>query len=231
MKNFILFIITGSFLASCSSIPVKQPIEFNSKVISSPDLNIETSQELGDTLMEYAILSSYPSWEIVKDYVTKKNFAGVYHIVHPQLLKPLTVNENGVKSFGASKSSMFGGLGSGGPQTYEMVGEYTYEGLCFNILRKECLNKDYITPKDYVDLNQPNVKQQLIYNGRLGDFVKFLYREVSEGAYLRQPFTQEIQYDLNEGQIIGFKGARLEIISATNRQITYKILEHFSPAL
>ena len=44
---------------------------------------------------------------------------------------------------------------------------------------------------------------------------------------MRAPFTQEIQYDLKEGNIIGFKGARLEIIESSNSSITYKVLKMF----
>ena len=43
----------------------------------------------------------------------------------------------------------------------------------------------------------------------------------------RGAFTQEVQYDLNESNIIGFKGARLEVIEATNRNITYRLIENF----
>ena len=229
MKNLTLFWLTLFFVTSCSSIPT-QLISFDQKIIKVPELGIATNQELGDTLMEYTVVSSSPSWEITSEWITKKNMVGVYFVIQPQILKPLTVDINGIKSYGISKISGFGGLTPNGPMNITSKVTYTDKGLCLLLNPNECL-ADYIVPANYIDLSQPNVKQQLIYNGRLGDYVKFLYREVSEGAYLRQPFTQEIQYDLNEGKIIGFKGARIEILSATNRQIDYKVLQHFSPVL
>ncbi|EJI85939.1 hypothetical protein AEST_10210 [Alishewanella aestuarii B11] len=44
----------------------------------------------------------------------------------------------------------------------------------------------------------------------------------------RAAFSTDVEYDLNESNIIGYAGARLEVISATNTEITYKVLKHFS---
>ena len=76
------------------------------------------------------------------------------------------------------------------------------------------------------DLKEPKFKQELIYNGCSSDNIKFLYREFTENM-IRAPFNQEVQYDLNEGKIIGFKGVRIEIIEATNIQLKYKVLKSF----
>lgn len=69
-------------------------------------------------------------------------------------------------------------------------------------------------------------EQELIYNGKSGNNIKFLYRELSSNM-MRAPFTQDIQYDLNESKTIGFKGARIDIIKATNRQIEYIVRKPF----
>ena len=71
-----------------------------------------------------------------------------------------------------------------------------------------------------------NVKLELIYNGRVGDAIKFIYREFNDGL-ARPSFTQEIQYDLSRSSIIGFKEARLEVIEATNTVIRYRVNNHF----
>ena len=44
---------------------------------------------------------------------------------------------------------------------------------------------------------------------------------------MQDAFTQEIQYDLDEGSEIGFKGARLTVLNTTNRSITYEVSKHF----
>lgn len=70
-------------------------------------------------------------------------------------------------------------------------------------------------------------RQQLIYNGRVDNNVRFIYREFSNDM-ARGSFTQEIQYDFSESKTIGFKGVRIEIINASNTQIEYKVQSHFN---
>jgi len=75
-------------------------------------------------------------------------------------------------------------------------------------------------------VSEASFKQELIYNGRLGDGLKFIYREFS-GDMARPAFTQDIQYDLKTSNIIGFKNVKLEVISATNTVIKYKVISNF----
>jgi hypothetical protein len=70
-------------------------------------------------------------------------------------------------------------------------------------------------------------KQEFIFNGKVGNNLKFVYREyINDMA--KPAFNQDLQYDLNESNVVGFKGLRLEIIKATNTNIEYKILSSFS---
>lgn len=77
------------------------------------------------------------------------------------------------------------------------------------------------TPIEIADFNQ-----EFIYSGKVGNIVKFSYREFYKNL-ARQAFTQDVQYDLSEGNIIGFKGAKFEIINASNFKLDYKILSPF----
>lgn len=73
----------------------------------------------------------------------------------------------------------------------------------------------------------PNSFQQTIeYGGRSGDVLKFTYSEFSDG-FARQAFTREFQVDLSQGNVAAYKGAVIEIESATNSSITYKVVRNF----
>ena len=48
--------------------------------------------------------------------------------------------------------------------------------------------------------------------------------EFSSG-WSRPAFTQDVTYDLAHGSEISFRGARFEIIKATNTEITYRLLK------
>ena len=70
-------------------------------------------------------------------------------------------------------------------------------------------------------------KQEFIFNGKVGSSLKFIYREyINDMA--RPAFNQELQYDLNESNTVGFKGLRMEIVNATNTSIEYKVLSSFN---
>jgi hypothetical protein len=80
------------------------------------------------------------------------------------------------------------------------------------------VSKAVVSDEDY--------KYELIYNGRLGSGLKFIYREFY-GDMARPSFTQDIQYDLSLSNIIGFKNAQIEVLEATNTSLKYSVVSHF----
>lgn len=84
--------------------------------------------------------------------------------------------------------------------------------------------------KTKISIKDTNSFQQtLIYNGKVGNKINIGYREFS-GDLARPAFTNSVEYDLNESKVIGYKGARLEVISADNQSIKYKVLQNFNQA-
>lgn len=69
-----------------------------------------------------------------------------------------------------------------------------------------------------------SLKKELIYGGLSQKTIAVSYREFSDGT-ARPAFTQELKYDLTEGDIIGFRGARFQVIKATNMTLKYKVLK------
>ncbi|HOX14893.1 MAG TPA: hypothetical protein PLP18_02080 [Smithellaceae bacterium] len=67
-------------------------------------------------------------------------------------------------------------------------------------------------------------KKELVYTGIYGNVVSILYREFKEDI-ARPAFSQDLKYDLSESKIIGYRGARFEIIKATNQNLTYRTLK------
>ena len=78
-----------------------------------------------------------------------------------------------------------------------------------------------------VFLYTPHSLQQTIeYAGKSGSVLKFIYSEFMNGM-ARGDFTREFQVDTSEGNLVAYKGAVLEIVSATNAQVTYKVVRNF----
>lgn len=69
-----------------------------------------------------------------------------------------------------------------------------------------------------------NFRRELVYSGVSKGTVSLSYREfVTDMA--RPAFTQDLRYDLAEGDEIGFRGARFKVLKATNTMIRYQVLK------
>lgn len=94
------------------------------------------------------------------------------------------------------------------------------------ILRRKKVKIPAINFHDVILPGKVKFKQEFIYSGRSGNTLKFMYREFIDDM-ARAAFYQEAQYDLNEGNIIGFRSLKIEVIKASNSSIEYKVISHF----
>jgi hypothetical protein len=78
-------------------------------------------------------------------------------------------------------------------------------------------------------LSDDSFQQTLIYSGKIGSKIKIGYREFSNNQ-ARPAFNNDVDYDLNESKVIGYKGARIEVIEATNEFIRYRVISNFNRA-
>lgn len=100
------------------------------------------------------------------------------------------------------------------------VSEYNFEA---------CTNRANYEKKKYTETSSDSFQQILIYSGKVGDKINVGYREFS-GNLARPAFSNEVEYDLSESKLIGYKGARIEVIEATNQSIKYKVIQNFNRA-
>lgn len=97
--------------------------------------------------------------------------------------------------------------------------------ICFTDQEFREKNLPYEETEDIVQ-RPTNFQRVLEYSGKSGNAISVFYKEFNE-TFIRPAFTQEFKFDLGESNIIGIKGARIEVVQATNTGITYKILGHF----
>jgi hypothetical protein len=67
-------------------------------------------------------------------------------------------------------------------------------------------------------------KKELVYTGISKNVISILYKEFKDDM-ARPAFSQDLKYDLSESKTVGYRGARFEIIKATNQGLTYKTLK------
>ncbi|QHJ87241.1 hypothetical protein EYZ66_02535 [Aequoribacter fuscus] len=204
----VLLILTGC--ATPTPLPQLEEIRL-------PETGLETSAELGDTMVQYVIAAIRPSWKLLQPYQS------INGVITPAgaVLTP----------FGSDET--YESFAEGGLCRHKVTGAWCVGQTAFgdcNALTCSVGSREISAVRaDWIDTSTRNIDQQLIYNGRVGSNVKFTYREFTATGYARDAFTQDVQYDLEEGTIIGFKGARIEVLDATNRSIRYRVIEHFPP--
>ena len=84
-----------------------------------------------------------------------------------------------------------------------------------------------VSLKKLPSLAENSFQQTLIYSGCTEGMLTLGYREFSNDN-ARPAFNNDVEYDLNSSKIIGYKGARIEVIEADNQNITYKVLSNFN---
>ncbi len=94
---------------------------------------------------------------------------------------------------------------------------------------KDCVKVDFVLEQKLLagTLRKNSFQQTLLYNGRIGNRITLAYREFSDN-FARPAFSNTVEYDLSESSVVGYKGARLEVIKATNTELTYRVVSGFS---
>ena len=233
--NKLLSLLLVVTLGACTPIPMKliDP-GFSMKIYNIPKENIVTKKSIGDTLVDsrYRLVGTALSLD---ENIFKENADTFidYYIDKGIRFKKSSIN--GDTCYGEYEGTMHDDV---------LDIKYYINRVYICIRNQPKANETNIywvfdhvkndTDASYRLINnveapvqETSFKQKFIYNGRVDNAVKFIYREFDEGVN-RSTFQQDLQYDLSESNIIGFKELRLEVIEATNQNITYKVLNNFS---
>jgi len=77
-------------------------------------------------------------------------------------------------------------------------------------------------------LDATGYRRQIVYGGRSGDTLRFQYRETARSD---QPqANQDLEWNLSDGKVVTFRGARIEVVDATNTRLNYRVLSSFADA-
>lgn len=214
-------------LAGCSNITHTPPTY---QKIDQPKIGVVSVSELGESMISKIDSYTYSGINL-KNKIHTKTWAGMEVSLFPQQL---------VCSLQDNKYSFCEGIVNFDSQTgiHQLRGGLKFplsnEGEIFIYAPEANFEKSVAQEINYERIaipveNNTKFKQEFIFNGRSGDELKFIYREIS-GNIMRAPFRQDVSYNLKDGKVIGFKGSRIEIIEASNTEIKYKVLSGFTSA-
>jgi hypothetical protein len=235
---FLLMILVSTNLFSQYSlnIPEKQTLNF-------PSVNEITISEIGNTMVTALEEEVFSDGFYLSDTVSWKALGAVWQIVpsdfyffsstpkgkfYVSINKCLNWQDALVKS---SKQTYLGSIFVFNKEDKIRYGAFNtaseIPAQLFGWLKtSNNIKKDLSNKKQVKLISDKSFKQEFIFGGKVGSSVKFTYREYS-GNLIRPSFTQEVQYDLNDGRVIGFKGLKIEILETDNLKIKYKVLSHF----
>ena len=234
MKSFI-FLCIALLLASCGTTTTFEPINLKEKtLIDFPEKGITVTASLGDRLVAKGYKEDGPAYDlneglIVQNVILNCSFTNNSR----QNYFVNKINSNGDECAGPFVLST--SLDTGGTN-FNCPGKTFAKDICYSKSRDifyvnfpnqyKPIDPNLIQKTRKMAIAQANYVQELIYNGRVDNNLKFVYREFS-GDMIRPAFNQTVQYDYNESKFISFKGLTLEIVEANNQIIKYKLINNF----
>lgn len=226
MKYLIIFSFFLFFTGCVSPIKLTQPNSFATII---PQLNTINEVEIGTSLVSKESGYKYKALKLLKDAKIKTGYSmkevkqgdifinDSYTSKYDLYSSPIPTSSGATYGIALPKS------GGKAITFYKGSAGITFNDSKYSKYNVDLEYSEILTPipkKEYF-------KQDFIYNGKVGNAIKFTYREYADDL-ARPAFTQDLQYDLTESGIIGFKGLRIEILSATNIKIQYKVLNYYT---
>ena len=80
------------------------------------------------------------------------------------------------------------------------------------------------SPSDRPSVVASRFKAELIYGGTRNNVVRMTYREFADN-FARPAFTQDLEFDLGETDVITFRSIRIQVLEAGNQGIRYRVLD------
>ncbi|MBY5980040.1 hypothetical protein [Ferrimonas balearica] len=222
MKKIILLSLYSAFtLTGCVSS--HQTVLPDIKEVKFPDVEVVTETSLGERMLESGKITSVDGFILYSDVSIFDGIvkSGEYH--------QIGIKENH-KVYGPKDDHGTGIIDVfGSPSPAKPYIDGNTGSLCFlgGFGTRFCSDSVKPIVRKINTYSADGFMQELIYTGKLGDKIRFTYREFQNGV-ARQAFNVDVEYDLSESNQISYKGATVEIIDASNKHIKYKVIRHFN---
>lgn len=224
-QNIVGLILAGSILGGCASPDFNYRADYVE--VSKPPLNSVSTAYVGDELLSQGKFYDYDAL-IVNNQTSISGYdVPVGHYLKLGEGDSTATYSPIAKSGGAVTVKSFfydppGTLMTKKQSANELCVVSIYSALT-------CDTADFVEKRIMV-FDDDSFQQTLIYSGKVGQKINIGYRERSS-SQARPAFNNDVEYDLSESNVIGYKGAKLEIIEATNEYIRYRVISNFNRAV
>lgn len=224
MKQLLPLIIIAISLAGCVS--PKYNYTPSMAQINEPPLDTAVTAYVGDVMVRQARYSEHDAIFLHEDVrigaISTYTFTRGYYL----------------KQGDDEKSEFY--LPAGGPESGQVIRGALADP--FKVIRLDkatgrlcavtkynlegCTSNANYEKKKYPVTSANSSQQTLIYRGRIGDKINLGYREQSNNVAM-PAFNTDLEYDLSESNIIGYKGSRIQVLEANNEFIKYMVIRNF----
>jgi hypothetical protein len=224
MKKYIVLLIVFILLTSCQTVRSYKPYAvYETVYFSLPNVDSEVTASIGDEIISIGSYETALAVHILKNTESGSVKKGIYFA-------------SGIYRYENLTMYRFDGSGIA---RYVRAGESHDSWIEYNDFDKTLFVTndtaagfgreqifDYLLDENTVMNSDSAYKQSLIFLGKEGAKIKIGYREYKQDLE-RPSFTNDINYDLSESDIITYKNASLQIITVNNSSIKYKVLSNF----
>lgn len=227
MRLIISFVVM-SCIVGCTSVKNNYMPEYVN--ISEPPLGSVNVKGVGDELLKQG---KYREHDAIK--VSYPTYIGYWQTVYPGYFLKIGEDIENIyyRVGGVRDQSGFIQRDGVSSRIERLMIKKTSQILCGILSETQVLCESNPTINfEYtkVQIVSENAMQQtLIYNGRVGNKINVGYREYL-GDFARSAFSNSVEYDLSESNRIGYKGALIEVMDATNQNIKYRVISNFNSA-
>lgn len=224
MKNFLalvaIFILNG-----CATPDYNYRAELSE--ISEPALNSINTAYVGDTLLKQGRYSEHDAI-----YLSNMTEVSWYYDLHPGYYLKQGEDDNSETYLPSNQPD--GGHVVKAALADDWLAIMVYKNkptICVITVFNASVcndNANFQRTKKPI-LTSNSFQQTLIYSGKVGNKINIGYRELSNNV-ARPAFNNDVEYDLDASNIIGYKGSKIEVIEANNEMIKYKVLKNFNEA-
>jgi hypothetical protein len=243
----VFFCLSITLLTGCVSVapPSQQLSDLKTEEVKNYKLNEEYSVNVGDPII---IRRSYLYKIAEKDdrAVASKDFklTAKLALAHDmscvgrkgeQMLVEGTTTLKGQRYF-IVKVGRFNGGGDVGALVDATTGQVSKIGVgqnAFGSWVTTAVSGIVAEPSDItfspaksieIDKSQQYENYEIVYTGKSGDNVIFVYREYTPEDLAKPAFYQNLTYNLAEGKAIQFRKLQMQVIEANNEKIKLKVL-------
>ena len=107
-------------------------------------------------------------------------------------------------------------------KSYNVYGAPYCGAFAYRESYEQYMEKVYGKLLPHLIYKEGSYKQELLYNGKSKDNIKIQYREYKDD-FARLAFYQDLMYDLTESKTVAFRNFTMEVIEATNSEISFVI--------